>query len=110
MGKEKRERALADNQAMAMARLLRISPQKLNLVAEMIRGTSGSMSPSGRYIGWWSQEQTSWMATSTETGETVNLSENIPHPTTLRLLDVSFEEAAKGVRVIEPMLKERFVK
>ncbi|MEM9627627.1 MAG: 50S ribosomal protein L22 [Pseudomonadota bacterium] len=38
MGKEKRERALADNQAMAMARLLRISPQKLNLVAEMIRG------------------------------------------------------------------------
>jgi large subunit ribosomal protein L22 len=38
MGKEKRERALADNQAMAMARLLRVSPQKLNLVAEMIRG------------------------------------------------------------------------
>ena len=38
MGKEKRERTLADNQAMAMARLLRISPQKLNLVAEMIRG------------------------------------------------------------------------
>lgn len=38
MGKEKRERTLADNQAMAMARLLRVSPQKLNLVAEMIRG------------------------------------------------------------------------
>ncbi len=38
MGKEKRERALGDHQAMAMARLLRISPQKLNLVAEMIRG------------------------------------------------------------------------
>jgi len=38
MSKEKRERALADNQAMAMARLLRTSPQKLNLVAEMIRG------------------------------------------------------------------------
>lgn len=38
MSKEKRERALADNQAMAMARLLRVSPQKLNLVAGMIRG------------------------------------------------------------------------
>ncbi|MGI9511106.1 MAG: large ribosomal subunit protein uL22, partial [Geminicoccaceae bacterium] len=38
MGKEKQERALADHQAMAMARLLRISPQKLNLVAGMIRG------------------------------------------------------------------------
>lgn len=38
MGKEKRERSLGDHQAMAMARLLRISPQKLNLVAEMIRG------------------------------------------------------------------------
>ena len=38
MGKAKRERALGDHQAMAMARLLRISPQKLNLVAEMIRG------------------------------------------------------------------------
>ena len=38
MGKPKRERELADNQAMAMARLLRVSPQKLNLVAQMIRG------------------------------------------------------------------------
>ena len=38
MGKEKQERALADHQAMAMARLLRVSPQKLNLVAGMIRG------------------------------------------------------------------------
>lgn len=38
MGKAKQERALADHQAMAMARLLRISPQKLNLVAGMIRG------------------------------------------------------------------------
>ena len=38
MGKQKQERALGDHQAMAMARLLRTSPQKLNLVAEMIRG------------------------------------------------------------------------
>jgi large subunit ribosomal protein L22 len=38
MGKPKRERALPDNQAMAMARLLRTSPRKLNLVAELIRG------------------------------------------------------------------------
>jgi len=38
MGKPKRERALADNQAMAMARLLRTSPRKLNLVAQLIRG------------------------------------------------------------------------
>jgi large subunit ribosomal protein L22 len=38
MGKAKRERTLEENQAMAMARLLRTSPQKLNLVAEMIRG------------------------------------------------------------------------
>lgn len=38
MGKEARERALADNEAKAVARNLRISPQKLNLVAETIRG------------------------------------------------------------------------
>jgi large subunit ribosomal protein L22 len=38
MGKPRRERELADNQAMAMARLLRTSPRKLNLVAELIRG------------------------------------------------------------------------
>jgi len=38
MGKPKRERELADNQAMAMARLLRSSPRKLNLVAQLIRG------------------------------------------------------------------------
>ena len=38
MGKPRRERELADNQAMAMARLLRTSPRKLNLVAQLIRG------------------------------------------------------------------------
>lgn len=38
MGKKKRERVLADNEAKAVARMLRVSPQKLNLVAEMIRG------------------------------------------------------------------------
>lgn len=38
MGKPKAERALRDNEAMAVARLIRISPQKLNLVAQLIRG------------------------------------------------------------------------
>src|SRR5262245_4223998 len=38
MGKRARDRALSDNEAKAVARLLRISPQKLNLVAGMIRG------------------------------------------------------------------------
>lgn len=38
MGKPKRERQLADDEARAVARNLRISPQKLNLVAGMIRG------------------------------------------------------------------------
>jgi large subunit ribosomal protein L22 len=38
MGKPKRERSLAENEARAIASGLRISPQKLNLVAAMIRG------------------------------------------------------------------------
>jgi len=38
MGKPKRERALGDNEARAVARMVRISPQKLNLVAGLIRG------------------------------------------------------------------------
>ena len=38
MGKPKRERQLADNEAKAVTRMIRISPQKLNLVAELIRG------------------------------------------------------------------------
>ena len=38
MGKAKRERVLTDNEAKAVARNLRVSPQKLNLVAQMIRG------------------------------------------------------------------------
>ena len=38
MSKEKRKRSLADNEAKAVARMLRISPQKLNLVAQLIRG------------------------------------------------------------------------
>jgi large subunit ribosomal protein L22 len=38
MGKPKTERQLADNEAQAIAVKLRVSPQKLNLVATMIRG------------------------------------------------------------------------
>ena len=38
MGKPSRERALPDTEAKAVARNLRISPQKLNLVAGLIRG------------------------------------------------------------------------
>src|SRR3954471_16270325 len=38
MAKTKNERGLADNEAKAVARMLRISPQKLNLLAQLIRG------------------------------------------------------------------------
>ena len=38
MGKPKAQRRLADNEAQAVARMIRVSPQKLNLVAAMIRG------------------------------------------------------------------------
>jgi len=38
MGKPKRERKLPDSEAMAVTRLLRVSPQKLNLLAQLIRG------------------------------------------------------------------------
>jgi len=38
MGKSKRERVLPENEAKAVTRLLRVSPQKLNLLAQLIRG------------------------------------------------------------------------
>lgn len=38
MGKAKASRQLKDNEAKAVARTIRVSPQKLNLVAAMIRG------------------------------------------------------------------------
>ncbi len=38
MSKQKKPRREADNEAKAVARLLRGSPRKLNLVAELIRG------------------------------------------------------------------------
>ncbi len=38
MGKPKRERTLHETEARAVARLLRVSPRKLNLLAELIRG------------------------------------------------------------------------
>ncbi len=40
MGKPKHERRLSESEAIAVTRNLRISPQKLNLVAESIRGKS----------------------------------------------------------------------
>jgi large subunit ribosomal protein L22 len=38
MGKRAHGRALSENEAKAVARMLRVSPQKLNLVAQLIRG------------------------------------------------------------------------
>jgi len=38
MGKAANPRRVADNEARAKLRMIRISPQKLNLVAQMIRG------------------------------------------------------------------------
>ena len=38
MGQEKNPRRVADNEAMAKLRMLRTSPQKLNVVAGLIRG------------------------------------------------------------------------
>ena len=38
MGKKSAPRALSDNEAMAYAKQIRVSPQKLNLVAQSIRG------------------------------------------------------------------------
>ena len=40
MSKKARERSLADNEAQAVARVLRTSSQKLNLVCQSIRGRS----------------------------------------------------------------------
>ncbi|NKB26861.1 MAG: 50S ribosomal protein L22 [Rhodobacteraceae bacterium] len=38
MSKDKNPRRVEDNEALAKTRMLRTSPQKLNLVAQMIRG------------------------------------------------------------------------
>jgi large subunit ribosomal protein L22 len=38
MGKSKRQRVLKDNEAKAVLRMVRTSPRKLNLVAQLIRG------------------------------------------------------------------------
>src|SRR3712207_9208299 len=38
MGKAATPRALPENEAKAVARMMRVSPQKLNLVAQLIRG------------------------------------------------------------------------
>ena len=38
MGKEARARVLADNEAKAIGTMIRVSPRKLNLVAQSIRG------------------------------------------------------------------------
>ncbi len=42
MSKQARERRLKDNEARAVARAIRVSPRKLNLVAALIRGKDAS--------------------------------------------------------------------
>jgi dipeptidyl aminopeptidase/acylaminoacyl peptidase len=52
------------------------------MVSEKLRGFGGGqLSPEGRYLAWWDEEATSWMAAPTAGGDPVNLSENIPYPT-----------------------------
>ena len=43
MSKKARERSLSENEAKAVARNIRVSPQKLNLVAALIRGKKVAM-------------------------------------------------------------------
>ncbi len=43
MGKAKRERVLKDNEAKAVLRMVRTSPRKLNMVAQLIRGKKVSV-------------------------------------------------------------------
>src|SRR5215204_5678866 len=43
MGKAATPRALPESEAKAVARMLRVSPQKLNLVAQLIRGKKVAM-------------------------------------------------------------------
>jgi large subunit ribosomal protein L22 len=43
MGKRARDRDLPDTDAKAVARMLRVSPQKLNLLAQLIRGKKVAM-------------------------------------------------------------------
>src|SRR5262249_22038427 len=43
MSKTSHPRALPDNEAKAVARMLRVSPQKLNLLAQLIRGKKVSI-------------------------------------------------------------------
>ena len=38
MGQEKNPRRFSDNEAMAKGRMIKTSPQKLNLIAQLIRG------------------------------------------------------------------------
>ena len=45
MGKEKNPRRVADNEAMSKLRMLKTSPQKLNLVAGLIRGKKVDRAP-----------------------------------------------------------------
>ena len=42
MGKQARPRGLPENEVRAVARTIRVSPRKLNLVAELIRGKKAS--------------------------------------------------------------------
>ena len=45
MSKDKNPRRVADNEARAKLRMLRTSPQKLNLLAQMIRGKKVEKAP-----------------------------------------------------------------
>ncbi|HSG46766.1 MAG TPA: prolyl oligopeptidase family serine peptidase, partial [Longimicrobiales bacterium] len=64
------------------AYLVDVRTGERRLLRHRLRGFSpGQLSPQGRYVAWWDEEATSWMAAPTAGGDPVNLSANIPHPT-----------------------------
>ncbi len=50
MSKKARERSLAENEAKAVVRNIRVSPQKLNLVAALIRGKKVAAALAGKAL------------------------------------------------------------
>jgi len=48
-------------------------------VAEMVRGRP-TLSPSGAYVTWWDGFETVWMAYDVQSGETINLTEDLGVP------------------------------
>lgn len=81
--------------------LVDIKTGKRKLLFEKKKTYESSLSPDGKYLIWFNQNDSSWYKTNTETLEAINLTKTLPVPFYIETVDIPIEPWAHGIALWE---------